>query len=402
MSRTPARFPIAFRSAALILVLVVVSLATGPTGAGAAPSSQQVQDAKARVAQLLGELKDMKAKLDAIDQDLAAATAEVDRQKTALDKITADLLGVQAELRRTQAHYEGIVAQLNSRAAEAFMNGPASNLDFILGASSLPEMSDRIEFASAVAQSDADLAQEVANTRNQLQAQQSHLTQLQAEQTQAVASAQAAQQKVYAYFQTEKSLVAGMAAKTAEAEKTAQQLSKQRQAYLVQLASQDTYGGGHTDIPMPPGWDKVFQRCPVDGPRSFSDGFGAPRYAGGFHLHAGVDILSPTGTPIVAPFDGTAAKTYNTLGGNSEYVYGKVGYVYNAHLSAYSSNSTGFVHAGDVIGYVGDTGDAIGTPHDHFEFHPNVIPGAWPASAYGYSVIGTAINPYPMLVAACG
>src|SRR5437867_1114182 len=81
MSRTPVRFPIAFRSAALILVLVVVSLATGPMGAGAAPSQQQVQDAKARVAQLLGELKDMRAKLDAIDQDLAAATAEVDRQR---------------------------------------------------------------------------------------------------------------------------------------------------------------------------------------------------------------------------------------------------------------------------------------------------------------------------------
>jgi murein DD-endopeptidase MepM/ murein hydrolase activator NlpD len=69
----------------------------------------------------------------------------------------------------------------------------------------------------------------------------------------------------------------------------------------------------------------------------------------------------------------------------------------------YSDKSNGPVKTGDVIGYVGDTGDAIGTPHDHFEFHPFFpVPADWPVSFYGYRVIGTAINPYPLLVAACG
>ena len=51
---------------------------------------------------------------------------------------------------------------------------------------------------------------------------------------------------------------------------------------------------------------------------------------------------------------------------------------------------------------MGDTGDATGIPHNHFEFHPNVMPSSWPASYYGYSIIEDAINPYPLLVAACG
>jgi murein DD-endopeptidase MepM/ murein hydrolase activator NlpD len=56
-----------------------------------------------------------------------------------------------------------------------------------------------------------------------------------------------------------------------------------------------------------------------------------------------------------------------------------------------------------VIGYVSSTGLAGGsTPHNHFEFWPNVIPANWPQSYYGYSQIDGAINPYPMLVAACG
>jgi murein DD-endopeptidase MepM/ murein hydrolase activator NlpD len=82
------------------------------------------------------------------------------------------------------------------------------------------------------------------------------------------------------------------------------------------------------------------------------------------------------------------------------YVYGAAGYVYNAHLDSYGA--TGHVTAGTVIGYVGDTGDAQGgATHDHFEWHPKVIPSNWPQSAYGYSVIGDAVNPYPLLVAAC-
>ncbi len=116
----------------------------------------------------------------------------------------------------------------------------------------------------------------------------------------------------------------------------------------------------------------------------------------------GVDIVAPLGTPIRAPFDGVARRSFNTLGGNAVYVTGSTGFVYNAHLSAYSANSTGPVQAGEIIGYVGWTGDAFGgVYHDHFEYHPNVIPANWPASAYGYSVIDGAINPYPLLVEAC-
>src|SRR5207248_2821401 len=55
-----------------------------------------------------------------------------------------------------------------------------------------------------------------------------------------------------------------------------------------------------------------FLICPVMGSYSYSDDFGAPRClsgdssCGGYHLHMGNDILSTLGTPIVAPFDGTA------------------------------------------------------------------------------------------------
>jgi murein DD-endopeptidase MepM/ murein hydrolase activator NlpD len=127
------------------------------------------------------------------------------------------------------------------------------------------------------------------------------------------------------------------------------------------------------------------QRCPVDGAVEVSDNFGDVRDMPGtpYHIHQGNDMMAATGTPIVAPFDGTAVANPGELGGQAVDVYGVAGHVYNAHLSAYGK--LGPVHTGDIIGYVGSTGNAT-APHDHFEWHPND---------------GAAVDPYDLLMTVC-
>ncbi|GBC87329.1 Glycyl-glycine endopeptidase ALE-1 [bacterium HR12] len=129
--------------------------------------------------------------------------------------------------------------------------------------------------------------------------------------------------------------------------------------------------------------DGVLQVCPVDQPMAYTDNWHAPRWSGGFHLHEGIDIFAPPGTPVRAPFDGVAVVADNPLGGIAVKVFGEVGYVYGAHLS--ERGALGEVRAGDVIGYVGETGNASG-PHLHFEYHP---------------LGGEAVNPFPFLNAVC-
>jgi peptidoglycan LD-endopeptidase LytH len=116
------------------------------------------------------------------------------------------------------------------------------------------------------------------------------------------------------------------------------------------------------------GWG-VFLVCPVDPPRTVFDDFGAIRSGGGYHVHQGNDIAAPMGTPVRAPFSGTAVASPNIPGGLAVKVFGPAGFVYNAHLSRYGT--LGAVDAGTVVGYVGNSGNASGgMPHDHFEWHP--------------------------------
>jgi murein DD-endopeptidase MepM/ murein hydrolase activator NlpD len=400
MTRSRSRFPIASRLVAVAASVVLVT--TLAAGAGAV-SRSDVESANAKVQKLLGDIQDAKTQLVALQGEVAAKTAIVSQAAGKLEQLTSQLVLTQHALDRAQATYVRTEARLNERAAEAFMGGGGQSLEFLVGSGSLGELSDRIEYMNAIAQSDLDLATTVANTENQLATETAKLTRLRSQQQVLVAQAQAARAAVLDNFQQQSAQVARIQSDLAQAERYKKKVAKQyQQALKAARASSATYGGGHAPVPIPPGYEHVLERCPVDGPRSYSDGFGAPRYAGGYHLHKGVDILSNYGTPIVAPFDGYARSDYNSLGGNVVFVTGKYGTVYNAHLQSYSSNSNGAVHAGDIIGYVGDTGDAVGTPHDHFEFHPAVMPTSWPASAYGYSIIEDAVNPYPLLVKACG
>ncbi|MGH9149390.1 MAG: murein hydrolase activator EnvC family protein, partial [Acidimicrobiales bacterium] len=116
--------------------------------------------------------------------------------------------------------------------------------------------------------------------------------------------------------------------------------------------------------------------CPVQGPRSFSNDWGQPRSGG--RRHQGNDLLSARGTPVVASVSGTVRHHNSGLGGLSYYLAGDDGNTYfGTHLSGYGAS--GRVAAGTVVGYIGDSGNARGTNHLHFEIHPG---GRGPANPY--------------------
>ena len=132
---------------------------------------------------------------------------------------------------------------------------------------------------------------------------------------------------------------------------------------------------------------------PVFGPASFGDTFGAPRadVSGGWHH--GEDIFAPLGTPLLAVADGTVFSVgWNDVGGWRVWLRDRAGNeFYYAHLSAYSQLAVNGrqVKAGDVLGFMGKTGDArFSIVHLHFEIHPVALLGL------GYDGV---VAPYPFL-----
>ncbi len=130
---------------------------------------------------------------------------------------------------------------------------------------------------------------------------------------------------------------------------------------------------------------------PIAGPYQVPliDSFGFPRMTGtpDEHWHEGIDIFAPRGTPLVAAERGVVTRIgIGRLGGLKFWLVGESGSEwYYAHLDSFAPGLTDgrVVEAGDLLGYVGNTGNAVGTPpHLHLQLHPDG---------------GRPVNPYPLL-----
>jgi murein DD-endopeptidase MepM/ murein hydrolase activator NlpD len=124
---------------------------------------------------------------------------------------------------------------------------------------------------------------------------------------------------------------------------------------------------------------------PVRGvePRGLRDTWHGARSGG--RKHEGIDIFARRGTAVTSSTEGIVLRvSTNRLGGQVVWVLGPGGQRhYYAHLDRYAEIADGQrVRAGTVLGYVGTTGNAAGTP---------------PHLHYGIYEAGGAINPYPML-----
>jgi murein DD-endopeptidase MepM/ murein hydrolase activator NlpD len=129
--------------------------------------------------------------------------------------------------------------------------------------------------------------------------------------------------------------------------------------------------------------------CPVDGAVAFTDTWGARRSGG--RSHKGVDMIAARGTPVVAVEAGTIKRLRNGgLGGITVTLRGASGdEYYYAHLDGWAPglNTGQSVGVGELIGYVGNTGNAQYTvPHLHFEYSPGG---------------NGAVNPYPLVAGLC-
>jgi peptidoglycan LD-endopeptidase LytH len=356
--------------------LVLAQVAPG----SAKTTVEEIRRAERRVKQIKRDLRQERNKLRAIEVEITRINTQIAQALAHLNQLRERRTTVDRRIAHQSHDIQTLQGRLDERARAAYITGPAAVLEAILGAQSLTEMSDRVTFLDVLARKDSDVSVAIDLEREQLREHEVDLKGYLGQEKKVLADLADQNEELQNQFAAQVRVEDRIADKLAEARRSLRVLEDERRRELAAAL-------GVGNIGPPLSADGPFFWCPVDAPRSYIDDFGFPRVG---HTHQGNDIFAPSGTPIRAPFNGTAQEGSGGLGGLYVHVYSDANgdYVYNAHLSRFAGVDGQHVTRGQVIGYVGQTGNAASTPpHDHFEYHPGG---------------GSAVSPYLYLNEVCG
>jgi len=210
------------RLASVAVASVLLLMAFAPTaGAGL---KQSLDEAKARLAELKRQIGAQQAVLDRLSAEAAAIAMQLDEHQAVYEEVTAQLQQTRVELDAANQRFQAVLDQLNQRVREAYMLGPGSPVEFLLGATSLADLSDRLEFVDALTQSDSDLADQVQNLKNELSAKARNQQRLRSRQAGILNQLQDEKAQLLAQFGQQKAIYDDIQAKRAEAEKLVERL----------------------------------------------------------------------------------------------------------------------------------------------------------------------------------
>ncbi len=300
--------------------------------------------------QLLARLEELKRETRRAGEAFSKAYWELDETEVRLKKTESKLRATRKELKRAKR-------RLNERADAMYRRDAFDAVGFLIGASDFESFVTRAEHLRRIGQADADVVARVKLLSRRYTNQRTELLSERKERS----------RKLERLRRRRDQLQGRLRGKEAE--------FRQVKARLDRVRSGGTIPSGVRAIAGPNGM--VF---PVVGSYYYANTWGASR-SGGRRRHQGTDIMAPRGTPIVAILSGTVRAGTGGLGGRTIWLRADNGWrFYYAHLDAWAVRS-GRVRAGQVIGTVGSTGNAVGgAPHLHLEIHP----GRGPVNPYPY------------------
>jgi peptidoglycan LD-endopeptidase LytH len=312
------------------------------------------------VPQAVGEesLSELQATMTDIQNQLNAAQARIEElrtQEALLEQSMEATLARLEVLEKDQRELRGVAIR---RARQLYMNGNSDMLEALLGSADLADLLNKTEALSQVSMDDTSAFLQLARTEAEIKmlnedlfADKKALAKAEAQLAKEIAAQQKQFEAVADDYERLKSRLVGVDVE-------------------VKADGSISTGGMY---------------CPVAGPVSFIDSWGYPRSGG--RSHQGTDMMAAYGTPLVAITSGTVTyASYDGSGGNMIFLSGDDGHQYWYMHNQQNLVTGGRVQAGQQIATVGDTGNAVGNPHLHFEYHPGG---------------GAPVNPYPLVASLC-
>ena len=326
-------------------------------------------------------LKDLEARMDAVQADLDEATARIETLRTEEENLRERLRELDLSLDQAERRAMRNEQRAVETARNLYMGGSDAFLEVLLSSEDVAQLSAASEYMSRVSETNANTFVELARDEERLQAMRSDIAERLDELAGVRISLTDESNALQARFED--------AADEYEALKRKREAAARKAAAAAAAAARreerahapSAPASGPSTTPSASGLV-----CPVDGPNSFIDSWGYPRPGG--RSHEGTDVMAAFGTPVVAVIGGTVTYAgYGDSAGNWIVLSGNDGNSYWYMHNRENLVTGGPVKAGELIATVGDTGNAIGgPPHVHFEYHPGG---------------GGPVNPYPILTGPC-
>ena len=374
-------------SAALAVTLTAAALLPGLSGTDVFAVTQSQIDAleqqqeelqakreemEAGLAQLEGEHATLLEQKTALDEQNEVYRQEIELIQEQVDLYTSlvEQKAQEVEL-ATQAESDQLATyRRHVRAMEE--NGSYTYLSLLFGSQSLGELLSNLDMIGEIMEADQRSYDEYVAARENseriqaeyesmltdLDAKQAELEDEQAALEEQITHAQQLIVQLEAQIETDREAYEAELAREAELESQIQDMiaELERQEAANSITSTGTY-----IWPLPgysPGSAYGWRIHPIWGDMRF---------------HAGEDIGAPSGTPILAADSGVATVIPNNGNGYGNYIminHGGGRVTLYAHMSAFAVSNGATVTQGQVIGYVGSTGNSTG-PHLHFEVRVN-------------------------------
>lgn len=391
---------------AVLLMLPVRTLAT------------TIDEVQNRQEELKQENEDLQAKIDALKEDEEAALAyqeeltgkideneqKIDQARATIEEMNGKIQELQARLDLSEEKYQGTIDAFKERLKALYVSGGSSlgTLEILLDSESLSEFFTRQELVEVMAQRDQSMLDQLDAYMEETQGDREELVAAQQEVADSKKAIEAAQDELEVLYEENDLLVASLEGQQAQAqeqiaaneaedaelqaqlealiaERNRQEEEKRQQALQNQQAQNGGSDGGEgatqpsggTGVePVTPGLQSGFSPIwplPGVGVGSITGHFGDMYFNG---PHNGLDIGAGYGTPIVAAQAGEVISAqYHWSWGNNVLIWHNETFSTRyAHMSSIAVSAGQYVEQGQIIGYVGSTGESFGN-HLHFEVY---------------------------------
>jgi murein DD-endopeptidase MepM/ murein hydrolase activator NlpD len=341
----------------------------------------EIEHAKQKEGVLTTSIQSFSNRIDSLQGEIQATQDRLDRAQSSLDRQKNELLEVRdrlevardrlARLRSELATARRLLAE---RLVEIYKSDTPDALTVVLEADGFEDLLERTEFLERISDQDREITDRVRGLRDQAQDQAVELAKLE-EREQLAAERILRERDQIASAQNQ--LVSSrdqLASARADKRGTLAQVEDEKHSAMEDLASlqaeQARVAGALQGAPGPIKQGSGQLIWPVNGP--ITGVFGEQRPG---HIHSGVDIAVPEGTPIRAADSGRVA-LMGWVGGYGNYTciqHTATMSTCYGHQSRFATSNGASVSQGQVIGYSGNTGNSTG-PHLHFEVRINGSP----------------------------